>query len=88
MFVEVRIQGETIPQVFPIPRKALRQENTVWIVNDENKLVIGDVDVVRRERETVLVQKGLKAGDRLILTALQGAANGMKIRPMEEGDEQ
>ncbi len=85
MFVETAIQGEKLSHVIPIPRRALRQEESVWIVDEESKLRIRSVEVARRERETILVQKGLKQGERVVLTALPGAANGMKLRPREQG---
>lgn len=88
MFVEAQIQGEALSNVIPLPRTALRQDETVWIVDKENKLRIRPVEVARRERETVLVRQGLKQGDRVVLTALQGAADGMKLRPREQGAEQ
>jgi RND family efflux transporter MFP subunit len=81
MFVEVAIQGDMLTDVFSIPRGALRQDDTVWVVGEEEKLQIRKINVVRRDRETVLIRNDLKEGDRVILTALQGAANGMKLRP-------
>jgi RND family efflux transporter MFP subunit len=85
MFVEVAIQGDMLTGVFSIPRGALRQDDTVWVVGEEEKLQIRKINVVRRDRETVLIRNDLKEGDRVILTALQGAANGMKLRPREQG---
>jgi len=85
MFVEVAIQGDMLTDVFSIPRGALRQDDTVWVVGEEEKLQIRKINVVRRDRETVLIRNDLKEGDRVILTALQGAANGMKLRPREQG---
>ena len=88
MFVEVTIQGEVLSKVVAIPRSALRDGNTVWVVDDEEKLRIKPVEVARLERETVLIRQGLNEGERVVLTALQGAADGMKLRPIEQGVEQ
>jgi RND family efflux transporter MFP subunit len=85
MFVEVAIQGDTLSDVFSIPRGALRENDTVWVVGEEEKLEIRKVDVVRRDRKNVLIRDHLSDGDRVVLTALQGAANGMKLRPREQG---
>ena len=87
MFVEVFIEGETLTKVVAIPRSALRENNTVWIVDEEEKLRIQPVEVARLERETALIREGLHEGARVVLTALQGAANGMKLRPIEQGVE-
>ena len=88
MFVEVVINGDTLSDVIPIPWRALRHESTVWVVDEENKLRIRNVNVVRRERETLLIREGLKAGELLVLTTLPGAADGMKLRPLEQGAKQ
>jgi len=84
MFVQVTLEGKKLSGVIPIPRKALRRNGTVWIVDGENKLRIRKVEVVRREREDVLIQGGLQEGERIVLTALQGVAEGMKLRPQEK----
>lgn len=88
MFVEVAIKGQTLKGVIPIPATALRQDDSVWIADGEDKLQIRDVDVLRRERSEVLIRDSIHEGDRLVLTALQGAANGMKLRCVEQGAEE
>lgn len=87
MFVDVMIHGEILHNVFSIPRSALREKETVWIVDGENKLRIRPVSVVRKERDVIVIGEGLKEGERLVLTSLSGAADGMKLRPMVHGGE-
>jgi RND family efflux transporter MFP subunit len=82
LFVEVVIEGKTIENIACMPAGALRQNSTVWVMNDKNRLEFRDVELVRRERQMVLVH-GLEDGEKLILTYLPGAAPGMKLRPME-----
>lgn len=81
MFVDVHLQGEEIADVFAVPYAALHDNDTVWIVDDENRLRIREVDVLRREREEILVSSGLAAGQKIVLTNLSGAAEGMLLRP-------
>jgi multidrug efflux pump subunit AcrA (membrane-fusion protein) len=82
LFVEVFIEGKRIENIACIPAGALRHNSTVWVMNDKNRLEFRDVELVLRERQTVLV-RGLEDGKKLILTYLTGAAPGMKLRPME-----
>jgi len=82
LFVEVLIEGKTIENIACIPAGALRQNSTVWIMNDEQHLEFRDVEIVRRERQ-MIIARGLEEGEKLILTYLPGAAPGMKLRPME-----
>lgn len=84
MFVEVEIIGKTITGVFAVPRSALRDGDTVWTMDDEGKLRVTPVTVVRRGRDTVIVRDGMKEGDMVVLTNISGAAEGMQLRLAEE----
>ncbi len=81
MFVEVKLQGEELVDVIPVPRGALHDNDTVWVVDQENHLHMRTVDIVRRERDVVLVRSGLQAGEMVVMTSLSGAAEGMLLRP-------
>ncbi len=80
MFVEVDLKGEMLENVFRLPRNAIRENDTVWTVDDDNKLHIKPVTIIRRERMNILVGSGLSDGERLVLTTVMGAAEGMKLR--------
>jgi RND family efflux transporter MFP subunit len=81
MFVEVHLQGEELADVIAVPRGALHDNDTLWIVDDENRLHIRAVDILRRERDEVLIRSGLDASEKIVLTNLSGAAEGMLLRP-------
>jgi len=85
MFVEVLIHGRTLPDVFLLPSASLRENSTVWVVDEENMLRIRPVEVVRRQQEEVIISDGLDEGERVVLTYLSGAAEGMKLRPGPAG---
>lgn len=80
MFVDVEITGKELSGVFTVPRSALRDSDTVWIMDRERNLRIRPVNVVRREEERVIVRDGLEEGDRVVLTNVPGAAEGMRLR--------
>jgi RND family efflux transporter MFP subunit len=82
-FVQVRIQGKILENVAVIPRRAIREDSTVWIMDRESKLRIQKVVPVRIERDEVIVAEGLEGGDRIILTNISGAADGMNLRLMK-----
>lgn len=83
MFVEVNLQGEHLREVIAIPRQAMHENNTVWLLDGDNTLRMRRIETLRLERNEVLVGRGLAAGERLILTNLSGAAEGMVLRPVE-----
>ena len=78
-FVRAEIAGRRLNEVFVLPRRALREDDTLWLVDAEQRLEIRPVTVVRREREVVVVSTGLAAGEQVILTELAGAAPGMPV---------
>ena len=81
-FVEVELLGETLTEVISIPREALRDNGQVWLVGPDNRLQLRDVGVQRRQRQELLIGAGLAGGDRLVLTDLSGAAEGLLLRPV------
>jgi RND family efflux transporter MFP subunit len=85
MFVEVHLQGEKISDVIAVPRGALHDSDTIWIVDEDNRLHIREIDIVRQERDEILVRSGLNAGEKIVLTNLTGAAEGMLLRPQLRG---
>lgn len=82
MFVNVQIKGEKLSDVIAIPRGAMHDNDTIWLIDDDNRLHIREVEILRREPDEVLVRSGLKAGEKLVLTNLSGAAEGMLLRPV------
>jgi len=81
MFVEVGLQGAELHDVIALPRGALHDNETVWTVDSDNRLHIRPVEIIRRERENLLVEAGQLDGLRAVLTNLTGAADGMLLRP-------
>ena len=79
-FVEVEIIGRAINGVTILPRKVIRDNDSVWILDDANTLRVRPVTIVRREKEAVWISSGLNNGERVILTDLAGGAEGMVLR--------
>lgn len=80
LFVEVVVLGKTLRQAAAIPRKALRENDTVWLLDNNSRLVVRKVEVLRREEETVYLGAGIAPGDMVVLTNFSGAADGMLLR--------
>ncbi len=85
-FVEVSFKGRVMTDIFALPRQALRDNNTVWLMDDDNLLRIKTVKPVRLEKDEAFISEGIEPGDRIVLTNLTGAANGMKLRAATRGE--
>jgi RND family efflux transporter MFP subunit len=83
MFVKGEILGKSV-RAIPIPRTAVRGENTVLIVNDNNQIELRQLDIFRQERERVLASGGVKEGERICVSILEAAVDGMPVRVLEE----
>ncbi len=88
MFVDVEISSKGLSGVFTIPRSALRDGDTVRTIDEERKLRIKPVTVVRREQDTIIVRDSFEEGDQVVITNVSGAAEGMKLRLAGEEEAQ
>lgn len=84
LFVNAEIEGLLVDDVVVMPRNALRNGNRVLIVDKENRLHYRDIEPLRLYRDEVLIQSGLDAGERVCISPLQTAIEGMPVRPITE----
>jgi RND family efflux transporter MFP subunit len=78
-YVRVEIEGSPLSQVFRIPRVALRENDTIWVVGEDSTLQIRPVTTIWRDSQTVFLDQGLNPGDRVIVSDLAAPVEGMKI---------
>jgi RND family efflux transporter MFP subunit len=84
LFVEAEIQGRRVDDAVVLPRSALREGNQVLVVDAENRVRFRDVDVLRARREEVVISAGLVAGERVCVSPLPAAVEGMSVRVLDE----
>lgn len=84
-FVEVRIEGVAPERYFTVPRAALRTGNEVWALRANNLVTIVPVEVLQRSDETVYVTGALEADQRVVVSGIQIATNGMVVRTGDGG---
>ena len=88
LFVRVEIKGRQIPDLAVIPRSALHERDTVWVVDADDRLHYRKVRVARIDGEEVQIEKGLKTGDQVVVTPLKTVVDGMTIRPVPQMEEE
>ena len=84
MFVTVKLQGRQMAGVFVLPRHVVHDSNVVYVLED-NLLRIRPVRVARHFKESVYIDAGLSDGDRVIVTPLPGATDGMTVKIQPSG---
>ncbi|MBK8129925.1 MAG: efflux RND transporter periplasmic adaptor subunit [bacterium] len=82
-FVSVEISGRRVPNVTPMPLFALRSNNIVWIARADSTLELREVTAVFHSPDSVFVGSEVKSGERIVLSGINGAADGLKLRLTE-----
>jgi RND family efflux transporter MFP subunit len=78
-FVEAHIRGKAIADVVRLDRDYLRNDETVWVMED-GRLRIRDVDIVFRDADYAYINGGLRAQDQVVTTNLTTVADGARLR--------
>ena len=79
-YVRVEIEGRELPSAVAIDRNVVRDGDTLWIMDDENRLDVRRIEIAFRGREQVLVTGGVEEGERMVISSLPGPAPGMALR--------
>ena len=83
-YVRLSITARTLDDVYAIPRYALRENNRVWVRDENAKLRIREVDIIWRRQDDVLVRGEFAAQDQLVTTHLASVVPGMPLETRKE----
>ena len=83
MYVEVEVRGRPRPGAVVIPRGALYGRE-VRIAGPDDRLRVREVEVDFVQTNFVVVASGLEAGERVVVSDLPFAADGMRLAPVED----
>ncbi len=83
LFVTAEIEGTDQQRAYTIPRVALRSEDQVYVINDDERLEIRTVDVLSTSEERVLVADGLEVGERVVTSTIPAAVDGMQVQAID-----
>lgn len=79
MFVDAEIAGKTLESVAVIPRRALRPDGRILVIDDENRLRYREIEIARAQQKTLIVSAGLQAGERVCTSNLSAVIDGMRV---------
>ena len=79
-FVSATIEGASADNVIRIRREYVRGSDEVVVVDDNNKLDIRIVNIIRADADFVYVTAGVESGERILSTSLQTPVTGMSVR--------
>ena len=81
-FTTVRLQGMALDRYYVLPRDALREGDTVWVVED-GLLYVRPVEVIQEVDEAVYVTSGITENDAVVTSTLTVMTDGMSVRVAE-----
>ena len=84
-FVSATIAGSEAENIIRVPRSVVRGSDELVFVDDDNKLRIRKVNIIRGDANFVYLGGGAEVGERVVVTSLETPINGMAIRV--KGDE-
>jgi len=79
-FVSAEITGRDAGSLALVPRYALQRGNTLWMVDEQQRIFPREVEVVRRDDEFVYISAGVSDGERYCLTPIDQPLPGMRVR--------
>ena len=83
-FVQATIMGNSLDDVFVIPREQYRKNEYVLIIDKENKLRRREIFVEWGDDENLVVSSGLSDGEKICLTPMNFPVEGMRVEIVSE----
>lgn len=84
LFVQAEIRGRKVDNVIRLPRSAIRDNDQVLVVDEDNRLRFRTVAILRLEHEDVLISGGITDGEMISVSPLQTVVDGMLVRPVTQ----
>ena len=84
-FVEAKIEGQVLENVFVVPRQALREEREVLVIDENQSIQRRTVNVAWSDTDVAAINDGLNEGDLLVLTPMSTVADGTPVRATIDG---
>jgi multidrug efflux pump subunit AcrA (membrane-fusion protein) len=85
-FVEARIDAGRIDGAIRVPRRALRDNGRVWVVDSDSLLQVRNADVLWENDQSLLLSPvDLQPGDRIVVSRVTGMVPGAeaRVRPLD-----
>jgi multidrug efflux pump subunit AcrA (membrane-fusion protein) len=80
LFVNAEIEGRRLENVFKLPREAVNANRQVLLINQNERIHLQPVSILRIETDHVLINGGLNANDLVALSAMTAFSDGLKVK--------
>ena len=83
MFVTVRLDGSSRETMVAAPRSALKRNEYIYVVSPDNTIDVRQVRPAQTTADEVLFREGVAEGERLVVSVLTSARDGMRVTPID-----
>ncbi len=84
-YVDVKITGKILDDVFPIPVSAVRDDGTLWRVSN-GKMNIKKIKIIWKDHQKVYVGEGLTPDEKIVVSELSSPVEGMALRVLDKNN--
>lgn len=81
-FLVAEIEGQILESAFTIPNVALRNNEYVYTINEDNRLVQKKVKVIYKNRDSVIISEGLDAVEKIAISPIPYFVENMAVEPI------
>lgn len=82
MYVSASIESNIMQETLILPRLALRSNNRVYVINDNDKLEIRQVTVLSTSDKFVHISSGIKVGEKVVTSTVPVVIEGMAVKAL------
>lgn len=88
-FVQADVAGITMANLIELPRVAVDSAGYVWVISEDDERVLErrEVQVERRDRQSVYISDGLEEGEKVLTTQLDNPIAGQRVRIASDVEE-
>ncbi len=85
-YVELEFAALDARSVVRLPRSVVKDGRDVWVMTDEDRLAVRRVEIAWREESDVLLADGVRPGERVVVSHIETAVDGMALRLSSESE--
>jgi RND family efflux transporter MFP subunit len=82
LFVTAAIDGATTESFFAAPRSALKRNEFLYVVKDDNTIDVRTVKAAQTTGSEVYFRTGVAVGERVVVSHLPSPRDGLKVTPI------
>lgn len=84
LFVKAEIEGRSVDDLVHLHRGAIRNGSEVVVVDQDNRLRVRPITVLRHQGDETIVSSGLVNGDRVCVSPINIVVDGMQVKALDQ----